>query len=122
MNKWAVYNLLALTVYFPLAFLLVGQWAVDLDKKNLFLGVFACWLILVVGIQIMHVQFKEGQFVNRFILTTTFQMLGFMSLSAFFIFSKVDQPKVLLLSLAAAHVGGLIIQTLFFLRVGKTRH
>ncbi len=120
MSKLALYNVVSLTVYFILAFIVITSWVENTHPKTLFLGVFACWLMLMVGIQIVHFRFKEGQFVNRFMMATTFQILAFLSLTAYFIYSKVADPKALLLSLVFAHMGALAIQSAFFLRLGKS--
>ena len=53
----------------------------EVNLKILFLGLFASWLILMVGVQIVHFKFKEGQFINRFLMATVFQILAFLGLA-----------------------------------------
>lgn len=120
MSKLALYNVISLTAYFVAAFFIGKALNVNIEVKPLFFGIFASWLILMIGVQMVHLKFKKGQFLNRFLMTTVFQMLAFLSLAVYLIYSKFDNPKPLLLTLVVVHMLALFIQTIFFLRLGKT--
>lgn len=119
-NKLALYNVASLTLYFILAFFTVRGLVENIPVKSWFLGIFASWLMLVLGVQIVHFRFKEGEFVNRFLGATVFQMLGFMSLAVYLIYTVGPQKRPLVLSLVLVYMIALVIQTLFFLRQGKS--
>lgn len=119
MNKLALYNVLTLTGCVALAFVVIKMFVPSIDLKILFLGLFASWLILMVGVQIVHFKFKEGQFINRFLMTTVFQILAFLGLAVYMIFSKLQASPDILLSVVFTHIVGLFIQTIFFLKQSK---
>lgn len=120
MSKWALYNVVSLTLYFVLAFLLLTIVPKNLPSKGLILGLLASWMMFMIGIQIVHFQFKKGQFINRFLTATVFQILAFLSLAVYLIFMGFQPAKPLLLSIVVTHMLGLLIQTIFFLRFAKT--
>ncbi len=119
MSKLAVYNIVSLTFYFVLAFLIGWSINPQVNPKSIFLGVFASWAILMLGVQIVHFKFKTGQFLNRFLTTTVFQILAFLALVVFLYYAKFDNLKPLLLTIVVIHMLGLVIQTLFFIRQGR---
>ncbi|MDC1186295.1 hypothetical protein N8079_00545 [Crocinitomicaceae bacterium] len=116
MNKLALYNVLSLTGFIALAFVIIKMFVPNLNLKILFLGLFASWLILMVGVQIVHFKFKEGQFINRFLMATVFQILAFLGLAVYMIFSNIQASPNILLSVVFTHMAGLFIQTIFFLK------
>ena len=119
MNKLALYNVLSLTGCVALSFVIIKLFIPTIDLKILFLGLFASWLILMVGVQIVHFKFKEGQFINRFLMATVFQILAFLGLAVYLIFSNIQASPVILLSVVFTHMVGLFIQTIFFLKQSK---
>lgn len=120
MNKLALYNVLSLTGLITISFFVIQLFVPNLNAKVLFLGLFASWLILMVGVQIVHFKFKEGQFINRFLMATVFQILAFLGLAVFLIFGKLKGSPNLLLSIVCVHMAGLFIQTIFFVKQGKS--
>lgn len=116
MNKLALYNVLSLTGFIALAFVIIKMFVPNLNLKILFFGLFASWLILMVGVQIVHFKFKEGQFINRFLMATVFQILVFLGLAVYMIFSNIQASPNILLSVVFTHMAGLFIQTIFFLK------
>jgi len=97
MNKLALYNVLTLTGCVALAFVVIKMFVPSIDLKILFLGLFASWLILMVG----------------------FQILAFLGLAVYMIFSKLQASPDILLSVVFTHIAGLFIQTIFFLKQSK---
>jgi CHASE2 domain-containing sensor protein len=120
MNKWAVYNAFALTVYFVVSFFVSINVNANLSERSMFFALFASWLILMLGIQIVHLAFKRGQFINRFLSATVFQILGFLGLCIYLLYNGFTPLRPILLSLVIVHMGALLIQTIFFLRFAKT--
>ncbi len=120
MNKWAIYNALSLTIYFIGAFFVSIKVNEELVSRPLFFAFFASWLSLMLGIQIMHLAFKKGQFINRFLSTTVFQILAFLALCVYIYYTGMGPIRPVLLSLVVVHMGGILIQTIYFLRFAKT--
>lgn len=120
MNKWALYNVISLTLYFIIGYFVVLALFPVIGQKPLFLGVFASWLMLMIGIQIVHFKFKAGQFVNRFMGATTFQILAFLSLAVYLTQTQKEHKKELLLAVVILHMIALAIQSGFFLKQGKS--
>jgi predicted MFS family arabinose efflux permease len=119
MNKLALYNVISLTLYFIIGYFVALNIVPVVGGKPLFLGVFASWLLLMIGVQIVHFKFKEGQFVNRFMMATTVQVLGFLALAVYLNQTQTHHRKELLLSVVFIHMLALAIQSGFFLRQGN---